>query len=282
MAQLKANGITLEYERDGAGDAPAILLICGLGMQLIYWSTPFVQRLLAGGFQVLRFDNRDTGLSQKIDASSVNTPYTIADMAADAVGLLDALGIDKAHIVGRSMGGIIAQPLVAEHPDRVLSLTIIMSTSNAPGLPDLDPEIEEMMLSAPDDPDDRDQVLDHMLAGDYAWGSPKYPFDELNKRRENSRAYDRCYYPDGVTHQFAAITASGSQVSFLQQIAAPALIIHGTHDTLLPLAHGRDIASRIAGAELMEIEGMGHSLDGDLSLIVADAIVAHARRIHDL
>ena len=124
----------------------------------------------------------------------------------------------------------------------------------------------------------RDQVLDYVLAGDYAWGSPKYPFDEAVKRAENARAYDRGYYPDGVARQYAAIIASGSRVALLRRISAPTLIIHGTHDTLLPAEHGRDLAAHIAGAELMEIDGMGHNLDGDLSRMAADAIVAHARR----
>ena len=132
MAQAKVNGITIELECGGNYQAPAILLICGLGEQLIYWAPAFIRRVLAGGLQVVRFDNRDAGLSQKFAAAANHTPYTISDMAADAVGVLDTLGITKAHVVGRSMGGMVAQPLAADYPDRVLSLTIIMSSSHAP------------------------------------------------------------------------------------------------------------------------------------------------------
>ncbi len=276
MARIVANGISIEVERDGDPIAPAILLIAGLGTQLISWQPDFVQRLVASGFHVVRFDNRDSGLSQKFEESGNDTPYTIANMAADAIGVLDALGIAKAHVVGRSMGGIIAQPLAAEHPDRILSLTIIMSTSHADGLPGPDSAAQELMLGAPEDPHDRTQMLDYMLAGDYAWGSPKYPFDEEAKRAQNARAYDRCHYPAGLSHQYAAILASGSRVSILRRITSPTLVIHGTHDTLVSVEHGRDIAAHIPGAELMEIEGMGHNLDGELAIITANAIAAHA------
>jgi len=281
VTQIEANGISIEYEQDGDSEVPAILLICGLGMQLTYWSPALVQRLTEGGFQVLRFDNRDAGLSQKFGDFDDDLQYSITDMAADAVGVLDALGINRAHVVGRSMGGVIAQPLAAEYPHRVASLTIIMSTSHAPGLPDPAPEVRELLQGGPEDPDDPDQILDFILAGDYAWGSPKYPFDETTRRAENARAYERCYDPDGSARQYSAMMASGSCVSHLRNIVAPALVIHGTHDTLVSLEHGRSIASHIPGAKLMEIEGMGHNLDGDLSLIVADAIVAHIRKLRD-
>ena len=131
------------------------------------------------------------------------------------------------------------------------------------------------MLGAPEDPHDRTQRLDYMLAGDYAWGSPKYPFDEESKRAQNARAYDRCHYPAGLSHQYAAILASGSRVSILRRITSPTLVIHGTHDTLVSVEHGRDIAAHIPGAELMEIEGMGHNLDGELAIITANAIAAY-------
>ncbi len=278
MARLEANGITIECEREGDARAPAMLLICGLGAQLIYWGNEFIERLLAGGFQVVRFDNRDAGRSQKLVTADGGTPYTLCDMAADAVGVLDALGIARAHVVGRSMGGIVAQPLAAEHGERVISLTLLMSTGHAPGLPPPDPRAQALMLGGAGEGADRDQVLDHLLAGDYAWASPKYPFDEATKRAENARAFDRCYCPDGLARQYAAIAASGPRLAWLQRIGAPTLVVHGTHDTLLPPAHGRDLAKRIAGAELMEIDGMGHNLDGDLGRVVADAIVAHARK----
>ena len=278
MAQIEANGIAIEVERHGDPSAPVVLLVRGLGSQLIHWPASLIDGFVAQGFHVVTFDNRDTGLSQKfgdhgapdfeaIEAALMQgkvpeTAYTVHDMAADAVGVLDGLGIDAAHVLGMSMGGMITQVMAHSYPDRLKSATIVMSSSGMPDLPPATPEAAAALVAYPEDPDNRESVIDFTLEADRTWWSPGYPFDDDDRRALIGRAYDRCYYPEGVQRQYAGILAGRGRFAAHDEISVPVLVVHGTDDTLLPVEHGRDIAARIPGAEMVEIEGMGHDLEG--------------------
>ncbi len=294
MPRVRANGIPIEVERHGAADGIPLLLVRGLGSQIVHWPPALIDGFVANGFHVIAYDNRDAGLSCKFDESGVpdiaavrrkigagenpDVPYRLADMAADGIGVLDALNIRRAHVFGTSMGGMIVQLMAHAHPRRIRSMTIVMSSSGDPALPPRKPEIERLLLSQPDDPNDRAQVIEHTLACDRVWGSPAYPFDENERRALIARAYERCHCPDGVTRQYAAMIAQGSRLSLLGAITTPTLVIHGTEDALLPIEHGRDLAAAIPGAELIEIEGMGHDLEGGIAQRVVAATSALARR----
>lgn len=289
MTAIRANGITIEVERHGPAAGVPLLLVRGLGSQLIHWPGPLVEGFVRGGFHVITYDNRDAGLSQKFASlgrpdipamqaqlaagEAPRAPYTVADMAADGIGVLDTLGVAAAHVLGISMGGMIVQQMALDHPGRLLSATIVMSSSGAPGLPPATPEAETMLLAEPDDPGDRASVIAHTLRGDRVWGSPGFPFDEAERRTLVARAYDRCHYPEGVGRQYAAVLASrGRRFARLGEVRLPALVIHGTDDTLLPLAHGQDIAARIPDAKLIVIDGMGHDLEGGISTAIVAAV----------
>ncbi|MBI1181496.1 MAG: alpha/beta fold hydrolase [Alphaproteobacteria bacterium] len=292
MPQVTANGLTIEYDERGDAAAPPMLLIMGLGAQMLLWPDPFCDLLAAKGFRVIRFDNRDVGLSQKFDGAPapetqaivegmiagkpVPVPYLLDDMAADALGVLDALGIDRAHVVGASMGGMIAQIVAAKAPERTRSLTSIMSTSGRFGLPPGKPEAMQALLTRPAGID-RASIVDHsvMLAG--VIGSPAYPVSETALRRFAEIAYDRSFYAQGMPRQYAAIVASGSREKLLPTIAAPTLVIHGDCDPLLPVEHGRDTARLIPGARIEVIEGMGHNLPPQLYETIAESIAGLAR-----
>jgi pimeloyl-ACP methyl ester carboxylesterase len=290
----KANGIEIAYDEFGGREAPAILLIMGLGVQLTGWREPFCERLANGGFRVLRYDNRDTGLSTKfpeggepnmaelfqraMQGQPVEAPYTLVDMANDGVGLLDAVGIARAHIVGASMGGMIAQIIAADHPDRTLGLVSIMSTSGRPGLPPGKPEAF-MALMTPPANSARQAVIEQIMHSRRVIGSPGFPEDEAILRRQVEASYDRCYYPQGIARQTAAILESGSRVERLERIRAPSLVIHGVDDPLVPVAGGEDTAATIPGAELQVVPGMGHGLESGLETRIADAIIAFCSRV---
>lgn len=268
MSAVMANGITLEVERHGSSNAPALVMIRGLGSQLIHWPNALIQRVVASGFQVITFDNRDSGLSQKFE----NTEgYSLRDMAADTVGLMDALGLEAAHLLGLSMGGMILQLIALHYPQRVLSACIIMSSSRAPNLPQADAEVQEM-LRAPAPSDRRADVIAHELWTGRAFQSPAWPFDDAERADLIGRAYDRCYCPDGTQRQYAAMMAAAKDLTEIERITVPTLVIHGTDDRLLPPAHGRDIAARISKATLIEIDGMGHDLAGAPAKISAGHI----------
>jgi len=274
MAQARANGLTLEYETFGRPADPPLLLVMGLGAQMILWPDEFCRQLAGRGRWVIRFDNRDIGLSTKLDhlgvpdimqlASAalmrqpVEAPYLLADMAADAVGLLDALGIATAHVVGASMGGMIVQQMAIDHPARLRSVTSIMSTTGNPDLPPATPEAMQALLTPT--PADREGAIERGVAVFRTIGSPGFPFDEKMFREQAARAYDRCFHPVGMVRQLAAILASGSRKEKLGAVKLPALVIHGAADPLVPLAGGQDTAAAIPGAELLVIEGMGHDL----------------------
>jgi pimeloyl-ACP methyl ester carboxylesterase len=290
MPRAHANGIEIEYESFGDPGAPVVLLIMGLGAQMILWDEAFCAALVGRGFRVVRFDNRDVGLSTKLDAKGkpsvlaameavragkpVDAPYLLADMADDATALLDALGIERAHVVGASMGGMIAQTVAIRHPARILSLTSIMSTTGDPDLPEPTPEAMLALLTP--SPRERDAYIEHAVAAVRVLGSPGFPFDEEAVRMRSARSYDRSFHPAGFARQMVAVWASGSRTEALSSVRIPALIIHGDADPLIPLAAGRATAAAIAGAELLVIEGMGHDLPRPVWGRIVDAITRHA------
>ncbi|MEL6233650.1 MAG: alpha/beta hydrolase [Pseudomonadota bacterium] len=266
MAQITANGIAIEVEVHGPAAADAVLLIRGLGSQLIHWPPALINGLVAAGFRVVTFDNRDTGLSEKMDAAP---DYRLSDLAADAVGVLDALEIARAHVFGISMGGMIVQELALRASARLLSATIVMSSSLAEGLSERDPGVTAKLLERP--PGERAAYIEYTLAADRYWDNPGFPFDAEERRALIGRAYDRCHCPDGVARQYRAIMASAGWAARLSEVRLPVLVIHGDSDRLLPVDHGRDIAARVPGSEFVEVPGMGHDLDGG----VAELVLGH-------
>ncbi len=292
MPQAATNDISIEYEVFGNPSDPVILLIMGLGMQMIAWPEPFCRDLALRGFRVVRYDNRDTGFSTKFDgvrAPSVvsllirsalrlpiRVPYTLADMADDAAGLLDELDVGAAHVVGASMGGMIAHNLAVNHPDRVRTLTSIMSTSGHRSLPGADPLVSRHILRARPDPSDRDAVIAHTMRTIELIGSPAYPVDEETRREMAETSFDRCFYPAGFSRHVAAIVHDGDRRGRLRAIKAPTLVIHGREDPLVPLAGGIDTAKHIPGARLEIIDGMGHNFPAGLWPRFIDLITGHA------
>jgi len=289
-ARVQANGIELVYDTFGDPDAPPMLLIMGLGCQMIDWKDEFCTLLAGRGFYVIRFDNRDVGRSTtfeeaghpRIDAlveaaqrgEPIEGPYLLSDLVADTVGLLDALGVEETHVVGLSMGGMIAQLLAAGHPDRVLTLTSIMSSTGEPGLPASTPEAWAC-LTAP-----LETALEPFV-GQYiskwrVYAGPKYPIEPGAAREHAARLFERGIHPAGRDRQLAAILASGSRREALASVKAPALVIHGDCDPVVPVEGGIATANAIDGAELLVIEGMGHDLARGLWPQVVDAIARHA------
>ncbi|MFO1254870.1 MAG: alpha/beta fold hydrolase [Sphingomonadaceae bacterium] len=293
MPQISANGIQIEYEAHGNPADPPLLLVMGLGAQLTLWPIELVEALVARGYYVIRHDNRDIGLSQKFKEHGVpnvrrialmrmlglrpRTPYTLSDMAADAAGLLDALGIAKAHVVGASMGGMIAQLMAVEHPDKLLSMTSIMSTTGARRLPPPKREAMNALLNRAPAGATLEQVLPIGLHVSRAIGSPAYPAAEDRLRANITRDYNRSFFPEGAARQISAIVADGDRRQRLKRVTTPTLVIHGADDPLVPVEGGRDTAAHIPGAKLLEIPGMGHDLPLELVGQIADAIAAHAR-----
>jgi len=280
LATAHANGITIAYETSGDPLDPPVLLIMGLGMQLIAWPQDLVDGLVEQGYYVIRFDNRDIGLSSKLHQFKKPNlmlaylkslvgwrprgGYTLSDMADDALGLLDALGVARAHVVGVSMGGMIAQIFASRFAGRTLSLTSIMSSSGRRGLPGPTPAARNALMRAPADPDDRKAVVERGIAVMRLIGSPSFPTPERTLRANIERALARDISPDGVARQLVAIVASGDRTALLRKIACPTLVIHGAADPLVPLACGVDTAASIPGATLRVIEGMGHDLPPQL------------------
>lgn len=289
MTTIQANNITLEYEETGAVQNEPLVLIRGLGTQLTNWSQAFIQGLAAQGFRVIYFDNRDVGLSEKFESAGMpdllaiaqgNLPlaaYTLDDMAADVIGLMDALQIQKTHIMGISMGGMIVQLLAGNYPDRILSMTAIMSSSGNPALPPLTPEAQQALMSQPENPDDRQSIIAHKVKILKFVESPGYPSIEEARLEEATTSYERSYYPMGVARQMAAIFASGSRVELLKTIQTPSLVIHGEADPLLPVVCSEDIAKHILQARLVTIPGMGHDMPEALNEHYISLITEHAR-----
>jgi pimeloyl-ACP methyl ester carboxylesterase len=296
MPKIESNGISIEYDCFGHNDAPAVLLISGLGTQMIRWSEPFCQLLAEQGYRVIRFDNRDAGLSTHFDSAATpdlaaiadavsrgdapNVPYTLFDMANDAVGLLDALMIKQAHVVGRSMGGMIAQLLASEHSGRVLSLVSMMSSTGNRDLPQTSPAVMAAMTSpAPHPFKDEQGYLAHCVAFSHVIAGRGYPFDESAQRDQALAEVKRAYNPSGFWRHIAAIAATGDLRSRLVNISAPTLVLHGTDDPLVSPEAGKDTAANINGAELLIVEGMGHDFPPSLFGFVAGAITGNARRM---
>ena len=276
MPNTTANDIRIEYDISGDPSSPVLLLIMGLSAQLIDWDEEFLALLVEKGLFVIRFDNRDTGLSTKFEEGGIrDMRYTLDDMADDAVGLLDALGIEKAHICGVSMGAMITQIIGYRHPTRVLSLINIMGSTGAPELPAARPDALKMLITPA--PKQRDAYIEHaVLMWKTFWGS--LDFNEEFLRKKAAASYDRAFYPQGIARQHAAIIKSGNRRPGLASITAPTLVIHGSEDPLLPLDHGKDIADSIPGAEMLIIDGMGHCLPRAAWPLIADAIAGHIKK----
>jgi pimeloyl-ACP methyl ester carboxylesterase len=291
--KIRANNIDIEIEDSHAGDTaglPVVLLIMGLGMQLVAWPPALVQSLVDAGYRVLRLDNRDIGLSQKFDhlgmpnllweglkyklGLPVNAPYSLGDMAADALAVLDALGVAKAHVVGVSMGGMIAQRVAIAAPQRVLSLTSIMSSSGARGLPQAKPQVMRVLMSRPAGKDP-EAVLNHYVRLFKAIGSPGFPMDDVELRERIAAAAKRSFYPAGTVRQMAAIAADSKRARELAGLRVPTLVVHGKADPLVPYACGEDTARRIPGARLVGIEGMGHDLPAGVVERILEPLLPH-------
>ena len=292
MPKATANGIELHYEEHGDPAHPPMLLIMGFGAQLTLWPDELVEALAGHGFRVIRYDNRDIGLSHKFDGVKApgivkmtlmskiglkpKVPYTLADMADDGAGLLDALGIEKAHIVGASMGGMIAQHVAARHADRCLSLTSVFSTTGNPKLPPAKPEAMKALVTRPKSTDEA-VLVDHGMMLARTIGSPGYPSDEERLRERTTASIRRSFYPEGPTRHLSAIVADGDRRAMLKDISVPTLVLHGEDDPLVPCEGGRDTAASIPGAKLKTIPGWGHDLPLELVDEVAGAIAGHAQ-----
>ncbi|MFX1388262.1 MAG: alpha/beta fold hydrolase [Promethearchaeota archaeon] len=290
MPQAKANNIEIEYETFGDPSSKPLLLIMGLGAQMINWDEELCKRLVERGFYVIRFDNRDVGLSTKFEEAGepdlmklyisaqkgekIEATYTLEDMADDAVGLLTALNIDKAHICGASMGGMIAQVIAYRHPSRILSLISIMSTTGDPDLPRPTPEAMQVLIKPL--PIGREAIIEEGVNRMRVVHGTGIPFDEERAHRFAIASYDRSNYRPGYSRQLAAILATGNRKQALKSIVIPTIVIHGEVDPLVPVEGGKDTAEAIPGADLLIIEGMGHSLPPQVWPQVLDAITNNA------
>lgn len=290
--QVQANGLSIEVEDSGPGaPRPPVLLVMGLGMQLTGWPDAFVRALADAGHRVVRFDNRDIGLSARLDhlgapnllwesvrlrmGLGVRAPYPLQAMADDAVGVLDALGIAQAHVVGASMGGMIAQRMALAAPGRVLSLTSIMSSSGARGLPGPKPQVLQAMLGRPRDHSEP-SLLAHYQRLFAAIGSPAHPVPPADLRKRILESVRRGgYRPAGTARQMAAVVADVTRAGELPRITAPTLVLHGTDDPLVPPACGEDTARRIPGARFVPIPGMGHDLPPGVVELLLPPLLAH-------
>ncbi len=296
MPNIRANNIDIYYEENGPADGPVILLVMGLGAQMIAWPDAFIQGLVSKGYRVIHYDNRDVGLSQWMDGAKtpnlvwtmlkarfglpVRVPYTLTDMAADGIGLLDALGIDKAHVAGASMGGMIVQLMAANHRERLLSMTSIMSSSGKPGLPGARADIQKsFMVKRPPDASREEAVaFGTELVRSFSYPDPARP--ENAHAELTAKAFDRGYYPVGTRRQLLAIIADGSRVERLKTITTPTLVVHGGADPLVPKEGSEDIARHIPGARLEIIDEMAHDLPPSQVGRMVDLIAGHAKQAH--
>jgi len=284
------SGLTLAYATTGSADDPPLLLVSGLGTQLLSWDDGLCALLADAGRYVIRFDNRDAGLSTSFDDHPVDlpavfgamadgdasaaralVPYTLGDMALDAVELLDALGIGRAHVVGASMGGMIAQTMAIEHPDRVLTLTSIMSTTGEPAYGRSTREAREVLLRPA--PTEREAYIEDSVRS-LVWHSKRYA-DPDEVRDLAARSFDRSFRPAGTARQLAAVTVGGSRADGLRSLAVPTLVIHGLDDTLIEPSGGERTAELVPGAELLLVPDMGHDRPRPLWPVLVEAIVAH-------
>ncbi|HET6720676.1 MAG TPA: alpha/beta hydrolase [Rhodocyclaceae bacterium] len=289
MPLARSNTIELHYETFGPPEAPPILLIMGLGSQMIRWHLDLCRALVARGFRVIRFDNRDIGRSTHCDALPLPDlramltgvappalPYTLETMAADSVGLLDALGIDRAHIVGASMGGAIAQIVAARYPERTSSLTSIMSSSGNPLLPPPTPAAAAALFAPQPPARDRASLVADAIQRFRAVASPAYPTPLAELQALFGEEYDRGFHPPGVVRQLAALLAQGDRRPLLKRIHCPTSVLHGRADPLIPWACGEDVARNIRGARWWPVDGMGHDFPRALTAVFVNAICAAA------
>jgi pimeloyl-ACP methyl ester carboxylesterase len=297
MPKVAANGIEIEYETFGPEGGDVLLLIMGLGQQLTRWPDSLIGNLAGEGFRVIRFDNRDIGLSTWLDAAATpdlptvfaalaegrgpGAPYLLADMADDAAGLLDALGIARAHVAGVSMGGMIGQMLAARHPGKVLSLVSVMSTTGNPAVPPASPEAQAVLFARPA-ATDLESLTEHALKAQIAIQSPAWPVNPETERPLLRAAIQRAYHPMGVLRQMIAVLASGDRRAALKAITAPTVVLHGADDPLVRVEGGRDTAATIPGAELRIIDGMGHDLPEGVRGAFIDAVKTAAARARQL
>ncbi len=294
MSKAKANNIEIEYDTFGDPSSEPILLIMGLGYQMIRWRVEFCNQLADRGFFVIRFDNRDVGLSTKLEefgvpdimkaslaiqkGETVETPYTLEDMADDVIGLLDFLNLEKVHVCGASLGGFIAQILAYKYPQRILTLTSIMSGTGNPELPPAKPEVLQMLFSP--SPSEREPYIEFKIKQRRMIFGTGFPFDENVQRQIAAESYDRSHYPPGYTRQLLASLVSGDRRSKIATIKLPTLIIHGADDPLVLLEHGRDTAKTIPESELIIIDGLGHTMEAPGSWPqMIDRITQNAKKI---
>lgn len=286
----RANEIDIAYETYGNSGAPAMLLVMGLGYQMIFWDEEFCTQLSSRGYFVIRFDNRDCGLSTWLKDSGApdipemkalmakrkkaRSPYSLLDMANDIKGLLDAVGIESAHIVGRSMGGMIGQMMAMHHPERVKTLTSIMSSTSDPKLPP--PKSDALSILLEPEPSDKEGFINHSIRVMNMLSGSRYRIDEHRVRKWALDSYQRGLNPNGVARQFAAILATGSRKEALKSVTVPTLVIHGDADPLVPVECGIDTANTIPGAQLLIIKGLGHTLVPQVYPQVIEAISRHA------
>ncbi|MHA2209108.1 MAG: alpha/beta fold hydrolase [Candidatus Thorarchaeota archaeon] len=281
----KVGDIEIVYDTFGDPSNPPMLLVMGLGAQMVRWDEAFCQYIAAQGRWVIRFDNRDVGLSTKFDnagvpnvmaliqGETVDVPYKLIDMAGDAVGLLDALGIKEVDVVGASMGGMIAQTMAIHYPDKVRTLTSIMSSTGNPNLPQPTTEAMSFLLAPP--VSNRNDYIENSLKSAKVLHGPHYPLNEEYVRNYSEISYDRCYHPPGFSRQLGAILTSGSRNEALMNVKIPTLVIHGDADPLVPVEGGKDTAKSIPDAELLIIEGMGHSFPIEVVPQILQAILKH-------
>jgi pimeloyl-ACP methyl ester carboxylesterase len=295
MPKAKANNIEIEYDTFGDPSSEPLLLVMGLGGQMIAWEEELCMKFVNKGFFVIRYDNRDVGLSTKFEeygdpdimkifiatqkGETITPPYTLEDMADDAAGLLDALNIEKAHICGASMGGMIVQLITLRHPNRVLSLTSIMSTTGNPNLPQAKPEAMQVLLKPM--PTEREAIIEESVKrGRIIYGSG-FPYPEDKARENAAKFYDRAFYPQGRRRQLVAIATTENRVPKLSSIKVPTLVVHGGDDPLVLVEGGKETAESIPGSELIIIEGMGHSLPIETWPQVVDAIAKNAEKANN-
>ncbi|WP_250030273.1 alpha/beta fold hydrolase [Paractinoplanes maris] len=288
VPDVRANGIDLRYETAGSPDDPDLLLIMGLGAQLIDWPAGFVDELAGHGFHVVRFDNRDAGLSTAFDdlpppdlaaifgGDLATAPYLLSDLAADTAALIKELALEPVHVVGVSMGGMVAQQLTIDHPDLVASLCSIMSMTGDRAVGQATPEAAAALMRPP--ATTREEIIAGSIATSRVIGSPGYPTAEAEVQRRATAKFERSYGPAGVRRQYAAIVASPDRTAALASVTVPTLVIHGEDDPLINVSGGRATAAAVPGAELLVIPGMGHDLPQPLWPTIIDAIVANTRR----
>ncbi|HDZ75767.1 MAG TPA: alpha/beta hydrolase [Aurantimonas coralicida] len=292
--QISANGISLEVEDHGPPSGEPLLLVMGMGMQLLGWHEDFVASLVQRGFRVIRFDNRDIGLSTILDSAGqpnlaisalrfslglrLRSAYTLADMAADSVGVLDGLGIARAHVCGASMGGMIAQRMADQAPDRVKSLTLMTTSGGSRKLPVPSLKVRAALIARPAGPKSVESIVEHYVKMDRLTGSPAYPASTSYLRECFTIAVNRSHQPAGTARQLVAVVGDGDRTKILSGIRVPTHVIHGTADVLVPVQAGRDLAARIPGATLDIVEGMGHDLPRELWPRFADGISRVAAR----